>query len=449
MDNQSGNDKLDAKTKGGEHPQLNSVDILQGSGKAGQSNKTGDQKPNEAQQAGPGEKVRLPVSTDTSAKEPPIGVALLQDNETIVLHLKGKKGDLSGEAEVEYKLGDKLYDDVYKHLGGIKKGETKLVPAWQDDATIKPGQQPARQSTIDGPKAEQEPGKDPNKEQNKDQAPKPGEQSPGTTSDATTPGASAPDVTTPGAQIPDVVVPASTQFIDLVNDTYAKMSPEVRDLLAQDGTVVTPTRRITDALPELKGQKPRGWPPELTWDAVDGAYSPSRNLVVVAEETRKTGNQWVKSNRTEDVTRHEIGHATDYAINKLSDSKAYTQAYEADIKAMPANISGTLKYFLQSGDGGKEEACAEGIAVREGGSTSGKTFELGFPKSIAAINDALLLIRAKLPAAAINTTNSSQPNQSNQPNKSSNPITDVPPAESGKSGSQPASTPEARSKNGR
>ncbi len=399
MDKQSDNDKLDPKTKGGEHPQLNSVDILQGSGKAGQSNKTGDQKPSEAQQAGPGEKIRLPASTDTSAKEPPIGVALLQDNETIVLHLKGKKGDLSGEAEVEYKLGDKLYDDVYKHLGGIKKGETKLVPAWQDDTTSKPEQQPARQSSIDGPKPQQEPDKDLNKDPNKDQDSKPGDQSSTTTTDATAPGVSTPDVTAPSALIPDVVVPASTQFVDMVNDTYAKMSPEVRDLLAKDGTVVTPTRRITDALPELKGQKPRGWPPGLTWDAVDGAYSPSRNLVVVAEETRKTGNQWVKSNRTEDVTRHEIGHATDYAINKLSDSTAYTKAYEADIKAMPANLNGTLKYFLQSGDGGKEEACAEGIAVREGGSTSGKTFELGFPKSIAAINDALLLIRAKLPTA--------------------------------------------------
>jgi len=152
-------------------------------------------------------------------------------------------------------------------------------------------------------------------------------------------------------------------------------------------------------LPELKGQKPRGWPPGLTWDAVDGAYSPSRNLVVVAEETRDSNNNWNKSNRTEDVTRHEVGHATDYAMGKFSNSAAFTQAYEADTQVMPAALTGTLKYFLQSGDGGKEEACAEGIAAREGGSTSGKVFESGFAKSIAAINDALLLLKAKLPKA--------------------------------------------------
>lgn len=393
MDKQTSNDKVEPKKEVASEPsQLNAGDIFQGN-----------------------EKIRLPTSTDKSAKDPPIGVAQLKDNETIVLHLKGKKGDLRGEAEVEYKLGDKLYDEVYKHIGGIKKGETKLVPAWQEALTDSKGQKPSKQSTIDGPKVPEQvtPQDTPQDPQIKQDDPKtdPGKslEKPGD-SQATKPGDT--KATKPGDQslaTPDVIVPPSTQFVTTVTDTYAKMSPEVRDLLDKDGTVVTPTRRITDALPELKGQKPRGWPPGLTWDAVDGAYSPSRNLVVVAEETRDTSNQWVKSKRTEDVTRHEVGHATDYAINKLSDSKAYTQAYEDDIKAMPAALTGTLKYFLQSGDGGKEEACAEGIAVREGGSTAGKVFESGFAKSIAAIDAALLVYRAKLPTKAVPSAPGSSP----------------------------------------
>lgn len=396
MDDQSGNDKLEPKKEDGTNrSQLNSVDILRGEGKTGDNKAGGGNKTGESK-AGEPDKVRLPASTDKSAQEPPIGVAQLKENETIVLHLKGKEGDLSGEAEVEFKLGDKLYDDVFKHLGGIKKGETKLVPAWQDASENKQGQ-PRKQSITDGNKTpeqgDQSPGKAP-------------DTTTGTTTDKTTDKStdSKNDATTPGAQpgdiaTPEIIVPPSVQFVTKVNDTYAKMSPEVRDILSHEGAVVTPTRRITDALPELKGQKPRGWPPGLTWDAVDGAYSPSRNLVVVAEETRDTNNKWNKSNRTEDVTRHEVGHATDYAMGKFSNSAAFTQAYEADTHVMPAALTGTLKYFLQSGDGGKEEACAEGIAAREGGSTSGKVFESGFAKSIAAINDALLLLRAKLPKA--------------------------------------------------
>ncbi len=417
MDKQSSNDKVEPKKEGGSEPsQLNAGDIFQGN-----------------------EKIRLPASADKGAKDPPIGVAELKDNETIVLHLKGKRGDLSGEAEVEYKLGDKLYDEVYKHIGGIKKGETKLVPAWQDALNDNQEQKPKKQSTVDEPKApEQVPPKDtpqdpPTKQDDANGDPGKSVEKPGD-SQTTKPGDT--QVTKPGDQsvaTPDVILPPSTQFVTTVTDTYAKMSPEVRELLNQDGTVVTPTRRITDALPELKGQKPRGWPPGLTWDAVDGAYSPNRNLVVVAEETRDTSNQWVKSKRTEDVTRHEVGHATDYAINKLSDSNAYTQAYEDDIKAMPAALTGTLKYFLQSGDGGKEEACAEGIAVREGGSTSGKVFESGFPKSIAAIDAALLVYRAKLPTTA----------GTSGPGSTTKPIgTDAPGAESG-TGSTTDSAPGA------
>lgn len=396
MDDQSGNDKLEPKKEDGTNrSQLNSVDILRGEGKTGDNKAGGGNKTGESK-AGEPDKVRLPASTDKSAQEPPIGVAQLKENETIVLHLKGKEGDLSGEAEVEFKLGDKLYDDVFKHLGGIKKGETKLVPAWQDASENKQGQ-PRKQSITDGNKTpeqgDQSPGKAPDTTTGTT-TDKTTEKTTDTKSDATTPGAQPGDIATP-----EIIVPPSVQFVTKVNDTYAKMSPEVRDILSHEGAVVTPTRRITDALPELKGQKPRGWPPGLTWDAVDGAYSPSRNLVVVAEETRDTNNKWNKSNRTEDVTRHEVGHATDYAMGKFSNSAAFTQAYEADTQVMPAALTGTLKYFLQSGDGGKEEACAEGIAAREGGSTSGKVFESGFAKSIAAINDALLLLRAKLPKA--------------------------------------------------
>ncbi len=396
MDDQSGNDKLEPKKEDGTNrSQLNSVDILRGEGKTGDNKAGGGNKTGESK-AGEPDKVRLPASPDKSAQEPPIGVAQLKENETIVLHLKGKEGDLSGEAEVEFKLGDKLYDDVFKHLGGIKKGETKLVPAWQDASENKQGQ-PRKQSITDGNKTpeqgDQSPGKAPDTTTGTT-TDKTTEKTTDTKSDATTPGAQPGDIATP-----EIIVPPSVQFVTKVNDTYAKMSPEVRDILSHEGAVVTPTRRITDALPELKGQKPRGWPPGLTWDAVDGAYSPSRNLVVVAEETRDTNNKWNKSNRTEDVTRHEVGHATDYAMGKFSNSAAFTQAYEADTPVMPAALTGTLKYFLQSGDGGKEEACAEGIAAREGGSTSGKVFESGFAKSIAAINDALLLLRARLPTA--------------------------------------------------
>ncbi len=379
------------------NPQLNSVEILGG----------------ERMAAAPG-KVQLPADKS----EPPIGVAVLKDPETIVLHLKGKTGTTTGEAEVEYRRGDLYYDDVFKHIGGIKKGETKLVPPWKDDA----GKKPAKQDVIAPKDTAQEPVKDapkdtpqePVKDESKDPQKKPAENSdvpkdPKDSTDAKDPkdpkdakDASGQPIDQTGKPIlVDVIIAPSAQFTLKVNDTISKMSAETREVLVSSQTEIVAANRLTDALPDLKGQKPRGWPPGLTWDAVDGAYSPSLNMVVVAEETEDANGKWVKSNRTEDVTRHEVGHAVDFGLGKLSNTAAFTKAYEDDEKNMPAKLAAPLKYFLQNGDGGKEEACAEAIAAREGGSTGGSNFDVGFKKTIAAVDAALLLRRAKLPVSTI------------------------------------------------
>ncbi len=363
------------------NPQLNSVEILGGQRLA----------------AVPG-KVQLPADKS----EPPIGVAVLKDKETIVLHLKGKSGSTTGEAEVEYRPGDLYYDDVFKHIGGIKKGETKLVPAWKDDA----GKKPAKQDVIAPQDVPQDVPKDAPKDAPKDTPPDPVKDESKDPKDLKDPkdakDASGQPIDQTGKPIlPDVIVAPSAQFTLKVNDTISKMSAETRDVLATSQTEIVAANKLTDALPELKGQKPRGWPPGLTWDAVDGAYSPSRNMVVVAEETADSNGKWVKSKRTEDVTRHEVGHAVDFGLGKLSNTAAFTKAYDEDEKNMPPKLAPTLKYFLQNGDGGKEEACAEAIAAREGGSTAGNSFDVGFKRTIAAVDAALLLRRAKLPVSTI------------------------------------------------
>jgi len=377
---------------GKNHPQLNSVDIL------------ADERLSRA----PG-KFDLPPES----KEPPIGVAVLKDKETIVLHLKGKSGGTIGEAEVEYQRGDLYYDDIFKHLGGIKKGESKDIAPWPDDQ--KTANSPRRAQVIGPQENGKEPPKDLPKDLSKDlpkdlskdlskDLPKTAEKDPVKDQTVQPPGQTTDQSGKPA--VADIVLPPSSQFSTLVTDTYAKMSLETHDILSGAHTTITATHRLTDALPELKGQKPRGWPPGLTWDAVDGAYSPSRNTVVVAEETENAAGQWVKSYRTADVARHEVGHATDYGLGKLSSTPAFVKAYEDDTQNMPAPLAPALKYFLQNGDGGKEEACAEAIASREGGSTSGKAFDSGFARTITAVNEALLARRATL---TVGTTLNSQP----------------------------------------
>ena len=62
-----------------------------------------------------------------------IGVATMEADGTIVLQLRATApGGLIGDGLVRYPPGDKDYDAVLKHLGGLRPGETKPVPPWPE-----------------------------------------------------------------------------------------------------------------------------------------------------------------------------------------------------------------------------------------------------------------------------------------------------------------------------
>jgi hypothetical protein len=67
-----------------------------------------------------------------SSKDSSIGDAWLDENGTINVRLRRTTDGINISGAVKYPIGDKNYDQVMKHLGGLKPGETKLVPPWKD-----------------------------------------------------------------------------------------------------------------------------------------------------------------------------------------------------------------------------------------------------------------------------------------------------------------------------
>jgi hypothetical protein len=52
---------------------------------------------------------------------------------TIILWLSAEEpGKIHGDARLAYPPGSKDYRMVLEHLGGLKPGQTKPVPAWPD-----------------------------------------------------------------------------------------------------------------------------------------------------------------------------------------------------------------------------------------------------------------------------------------------------------------------------
>jgi hypothetical protein len=66
-------------------------------------------------------------------KDDPIGVATMEGDGTIVLQLRAEgPGGQRGDALFRYPKGHPEYDQVLRHLGGLKKGESKPVPPWPE-----------------------------------------------------------------------------------------------------------------------------------------------------------------------------------------------------------------------------------------------------------------------------------------------------------------------------
>jgi hypothetical protein len=66
-----------------------------------------------------------------------IGDATMTEDGTIVVNLRRTRDGMNVSGIVKYPVNSPHYKEVLDHLGGMRPGETKLVPAWDDPAAEK------------------------------------------------------------------------------------------------------------------------------------------------------------------------------------------------------------------------------------------------------------------------------------------------------------------------
>jgi len=91
--------------------------------------------------AGIGPEVVLKAVAETAVREvcAPviIGDAQMQEDGTIVVNLRRTADGINVSGIVRYPTSHPNYKEVLDHIGGMKPGEVKLVPAWGDPAPKK------------------------------------------------------------------------------------------------------------------------------------------------------------------------------------------------------------------------------------------------------------------------------------------------------------------------
>jgi hypothetical protein len=73
-----------------------------------------------------------PSAQDARASMPYLGTAAMSDDGTLSLHLRLTSDGKPVEDTLIYKVTDRAYDNVVRHLGGINPGETKQFRPWKD-----------------------------------------------------------------------------------------------------------------------------------------------------------------------------------------------------------------------------------------------------------------------------------------------------------------------------
>jgi hypothetical protein len=71
-------------------------------------------------------------SSDARPSMPYIGTAAMLDDGTLSLHLRLTSDGKAVNDTLVYKVSDRAYDDVLRHLGGLSPGETKEFRPWKD-----------------------------------------------------------------------------------------------------------------------------------------------------------------------------------------------------------------------------------------------------------------------------------------------------------------------------
>jgi hypothetical protein len=129
---------------------------------------------------------------------------------------------------------------------------------------------------------------------------------------------------------------------------------------SQSTKVVVCRNSITDYRLDLKGVKPRGWPPGSTWDTVPGVYLADRNEVVIATIGHAAGSPHVpktgEGHGSFNLVVHESGHSLDLAASSpRSSEQTFTDARTKDLATLSA-------YESQAAPAGPQETFAESAA---------------------------------------------------------------------------------------
>ena len=200
---------------------------------------------------------------------------------------------------------------------------------------------------------------------------------------------------------PHALEELSELFCNQFDEAARSIPDEIWIGLRQGGWQIRTCKLLVDVVPSLAGEQPRGWPDKSSWENTDAVYLPKLRLLVVAEKRKSTSGDSVTSQRVAGTLRHELGHAFDSLSARRqpyrSSETGFLTAYESDVNQIRSSDHPTLRYYLQKGQAGRQEAFAEAFGILLGGGSDlqmHNRFVEQFPNAMNYVDAAIKQYRA-------------------------------------------------------
>jgi hypothetical protein len=181
----------------------------------------------------------------------------------------------------------------------------------------------------------------------------------------------------------------SRPFRRTIDGAIAKVPASVQQALDDAGISMKVGETLPDINPDFAGEPPRGWPEGFTWDSVQGAFG--ENQIMVSEYTldQRGERNKISKGLTEMTVWHETGHAYDQALEYISETPDFQEAYERDAAAIPEADRPRLNYYLQEGAAGRSETFAQVFGEHVGGRTGRRSTSASFPSVSEFVQEAI------------------------------------------------------------
>jgi hypothetical protein len=157
-----------------------------------------------------------------------------------------------------------------------------------------------------------------------------------------------------------------SDFVSIVVAAANQIPKKIQDVLFERGIHARLVRTLVAELPELSGQRPRGWELDATFENVSAVYHDG-SIIVAEYYIRYLTGQIVANPNPAGNFRHELGHGVDDVYSISGSSTGFLEAYGVDLEEMSKKEQQAPMYYRQPGPAGREETVAELFACLYGG----------------------------------------------------------------------------------